>query len=797
LEKALTLDKTCRNFAKGLFLPSRNPVDKPVEDRRDPKSQSSVTPPSLAEVDLLLNLYRTLIESSNLAAGVTAVLATVCRFAGWNLGLAWFPSKGENVLEFHSSWHHGDVDFAEFVNFCRRQTFSPGVGITGRVWQSGKPEWTPHLAAKPPEFSPLAQFAARSNIKATLGVPVTRDGHVLAVLMFCTDEMKEEDNALVRVVSHVATQLGFALHYKQIEGRLRDQETLLRRSHDELEMRVSERTVQLTVTNEALQAEIFERKRLQEEMLARVRQQEAVVHIGARALSGIELPWLLHEICERVAETLAVEYCKVLELQPDGRFFFLKAGVGWHEGLVGRATVPIGLDSQAGYTLVLSEPVVVQDLRTETRFRGPSLLVDHGVVSGVSVVILGDPKPYGVLAAHATKHRSFSSEDVRFLESVAHVLSQAITRNKEEAATRRSETWLRSLVATTQDAVVSIDRRGCIVLFNAAAERIFGYTAAEVVGRKVNELMAEPYATEHDNYIARFERTGEARAIGKIRTVTGKRKDGTWFPIELSVTEIEVDDHVHYAAFLRDVSTTVELNSRAVENERLAAIGSTAAKIGHEIANPLNGIYLTLQLVEQRLARQPSADERVNADILRIKKEIGRLNQLVQEFRVLSRQQSYDFRPIRLSELIDELIELQQPLCDANAVRVVRRVAADMAPVAVDQDKLKQALLNLFKNAVEEMPEGGDITFAVSQSSGEATMEISDSGPGIPPGVDVFAPFFTTKKDGTGLGLVIARQIIAAHGGTLAHDSEPGRGTTFRITLPIQPPNPAGDNPKE
>jgi two-component system cell cycle sensor histidine kinase/response regulator CckA len=758
----------------------------PIGGEKNLDPQSHATPPSLAEFDLLLNLYRTLIESSDLTAGVGSALATVCGLAGWDIGLAWLPNKHQSAIEFFSSWHGNDAALTEFAQFCQHQSFAPGVGITGRVWQRGEPEWTRPLADQPPELFPLAPSAAKAGIKATLAVPVNLDGHVLCVLVFCTRQVKEEDDRLVQMVSRVATQLGFALRHKQIEESLRHQEALLRRSRDELEISVSQRTVQLTIANEALQAEIFERKRLQEEMLSRVRQQESVVHIGERALSGLELPLLLQEACERVANTVDVEFCKVLELQPSAQTLLLKAGVGWRDGLVGQAIVPTGMGSQAGYTLTSKKPIIVEDLRVENRFNGPSLLVDHGVVSGMSVVIPGRDRPYGVLGAHTAKRRIFRNEDLHFLESVAHILSRAIERKDAETAIRRSENWLRSLVATTQDAVVSIDRRGRIVLFNAAAERIFGYTAAEIAGRKVNDLMAEPYASEHDDYIARYEKSGEARAIGRIRTVTGRRKNGELFPIELSVTEIEVDDQVHYAAFLRDISSTVDLYTRAVENERLAAIGSTAAKIGHEIANPLNGIYLTLQLVEQRLARQPSADERVTTDIARIKKEIGRLNQLVQEFRALSRQQTFDFRPIRLNELIDEVFELQQPLCDAGAIRVVCHIPTGPPPIGVDEDKLKQALLNLFKNAIEAMPNGGDLGVEVSHSDDEVVIKISDTGLGIAPGADIFAPFYTTKKEGTGLGLIIVRQIIAAHEGTITFKSEPGKGTTFTITLPFK-----------
>jgi PAS domain S-box-containing protein len=493
---------------------------------------------------------------------------------------------------------------------------------------------------------------------------------------------------------------------------------------------------------------------------------------------------LLQEVCERVARTVEVEFCKVLELEPDGRALLLRAGVGWKDGLVGKATVLAGDQSQAGRTLAANQPVIVEDLRKETRFNGPPLLMDHGIVSGVSVVIGGQSRPFGVLGVHTATRRAFSNEEVNFLKSVAHVLSETIDRRRSGAAIQKSESWLRNLIATTQDAVVSIDRRGCVVLFNRSAERIFGYTANEIVGHRVNELMAEPYASEHDGYIARYERTGEARAIGRIRTVRAKRKDGEEFPIELSVTEIEVDDDVHYAAFIRDISATVELQARAMENERLAAIGGTAERIGHEIANPLNGIYLTLQLVEQRLARQPADDERVAADILKVKKEISRLNQLVQEFRKLSRKQEYAFRPTQLPAVIDDVLDLQRSLCESRGIVITRSDPADLPAVDVDEDKLKQALLNLVKNAIEAMTRGGELNVATFLDDRDVVITVSDTGAGVAVGTDIFAPFFTTKKDGSGLGLIIVRQIVSAHGGAIYCESRPGEGTEFRIVLP-------------
>jgi PAS domain S-box-containing protein len=351
---------------------------------------------------------------------------------------------------------------------------------------------------------------------------------------------------------------------------------------------------------------------------------------------------------------------------------------------------------------------------------------------------------------------------------------------------RRGQAWLQSLIETTQDAVLSIDRQGRIVLFNPAAEHIFGYQRTEVTGQKVNMLMAEPYATEHDDYIARYEKTGEARAIGRIRAVSARRKDGFVFPIELSVTEIAVDRDVHYAAFIRDISEKSRLQTQLVESERLAAIGSTAAKIGHELANPLNGMSLTVQLLEQRLGRMADASSVYLAPtVKRLRDEISRLQKLVGEFATISRKEKYVFRPVNLMQLIDDTVSLQAPLLAQKGIEIQTSLAGDLPIMNLDGDRMKQALLNLIKNAAEAMPRGGTITIDAVADSGAIVVEVTDTGEGIPLDIDAFEPFATTKKEGTGVGLVIVRQIITAHSGKISYRSTPGKGTTFRVDLPL------------
>ena len=361
---------------------------------------------------------------------------------------------------------------------------------------------------------------------------------------------------------------------------------------------------------------------------------------------------------------------------------------------------------------------------------------------------------------------------------------QVIMRDVTEQ--RRAEAWVRSLIETTQDAVISIDRQARIVLFNPAAQRIFGYRPEEVVGQKVNVLMPEPYLSEHDGYIERYERTGQAQAIGLIRTVTAKRKNGETFPIELSVAKISTEQEAQYGAFIRDISEKTRLQQRAVESDRLATIGTMAAKFGHELGNPLNGMSLTIQLLEQRLRKQlPTLDEQVSSTLTRLKSEISRLNSLLQDFRSLSRKETYNFQPVQLAELVTEAIEIELPHYAERGVHVERRFAPNLPKVRVDLDKMKQVILNLAKNAVEAMPKGGNLLFAGSSDTKSVTLEVTDTGGGIPGEVDVFEPFFTTKSFGTGIGMTIVRQILAAHGGAISYTSQVDKGTTFNIQLPL------------
>jgi len=180
------------------------------------------------------------------------------------------------------------------------------------------------------------------------------------------------------------------------------------------------------------EANSLEIRRSEHKVQVRARQQEVVAELGRHAISTTDLGALMEEAVDLVSQTLGVEYCKITELLPDGKELLLKVGVGWSEGLVGSATEGAGRDSQAGYALLSDEPVILEDLRTETRFSASTLLHEHGVVSGMSTIIRGRERPFGVLEAHTKESRKFNNDDANFLRAVADVVAAAVERHRAE-----------------------------------------------------------------------------------------------------------------------------------------------------------------------------------------------------------------------------------------------------------------------------------------------------------------------------------------------------------------------------
>lgn len=359
------------------------------------------------------------------------------------------------------------------------------------------------------------------------------------------------------------------------------------------------------------------------------------------------------------------------------------------------------------------------------------------------------------------------------------------------------EAHLRSILETVPDAMVVIDDHGRMQSFSTAAERLFGYRAGEVVGQNVKMLMPEPYRGSHDGYLDRYRQTGERRIIGIGRVVVGERKDGSTFPMELSVGEMRSGDSRFFTGFVRDLTERQhaeqrlqELQSELVHISRLTALGEMSSALAHELNQPLSAIANYLNGVQRLLANDPDAtSQKVRDAVAKAAEQALRSGDIIRRLReFVSRGET-----AQKVESVAKLVEEASALALVGARQVGVRVAYDLDKqadyVLIDKVQIQQVLLNLIRNAVEAMADSPVRELSVRTAPAPNRMvriSIVDTGPGLAPEVaeKLFQPFVTTKSQGMGVGLSISRTIVEAHGGQIWAEPNPAGGTAFHLTVP-------------
>ena len=389
-------------------------------------------------------------------------------------------------------------------------------------------------------------------------------------------------------------------------------------------------------------------------------------------------------------------------------------------------------------------------------------------------------------------------DDDGALRGFGKVVRDITDQKSAERALAGRERHLASILATVPDAMVVIDEHGTIASFSTAAEALFGYVEADVVGCNVSLLMPPTERARHDGYLAAYGLTGVRHIIGSTRALTGLRRNGETFPMELSVGETSSGGQRVFTGFIRDLSERAraeqrvrELQFELIHMSRLSAMGTMASTLAHELNQPLTAIANYLETTRDMLAGAQSPELTTIRDALDLAaRQSLRAGDIVRRLREFVARGEVGRAPEALDALVTEAAGLG--LIGAREAGVSVSMALDPEPhlVRVDRVQIEQVLVNLIRNALQAMHDCPTRELTIStarEAAGCVQVTVADSGAGI--GADMadrlFQAFATTKDDGMGLGLSICRTIVEAHGGRIWATPSPAGGAAFHFTLEL------------
>ena len=529
--------------------------------------------------------------------------------------------------------------------------------------------------------------------------------------------------------------------------------------------------------------DVTEHMELAQEASQIARFQSVLARIGTLAVSDAPAQELMAEAVKHTAGALNVELCKILVQRESDDHLAVVAGIGLEPELIGRLTIEGGTHSQAGFAIRERLPVVVRDLRNETRFTPSKLLTEHGAIAGMCVPMLVEDRVYGAMTAHAKSIRDFTIKELEFLCTVANSVATVLERHRR-ADTQRD--LYHRLFMSAQDGIMLTDTEGCILEWNPALERMTGWTRDEALGCRPSILKSGKHPPEFYERLWQAIRSGHAF----VDRLVNRRKDGSEFLVWESVSPVKDRDGTtqFYLAILTDLSEREQMLEALRHAEQVKLVGQLAGGILHEVRNPLIGLgSLATHLAEQEQLPRAARDR-----CALIAREAARIDELLESHLGQLRPRPFYLEPCDLPSLIDDMLTLLKPNLTKQNVHVKKAIASDVPLVEASRAHLQQVCLNITMNAIDAMPNGGVLTITLRTESRRAPgilLTFSDTGKGIAQDdlKRIFEPFFTSgKAKGVGLGLTITQDIVERHAGQLAITSPPGNGAVVEVWLPLK-----------
>lgn len=512
--------------------------------------------------------------------------------------------------------------------------------------------------------------------------------------------------------------------------------------------------------------DITEAKQNEERLERRLREQAVVAQFCIDALQAANVQTICHDATDVLARELGVDFSSLFELSTDGKTLLLRSGVGWKPGIVGKVQIPTGEETVIGRALELNQPIIVTDVGADRQLRLPEFIREHKVLSSLAVVIPGREYAYGVLSVDSIAARSFTDEEVHFLESIGNVFATAVSRILFEQELRDTTGRLRGIVETAVDGIITIDERGIVETMNPAAERIFGYNAGEVIGKNVSMLMPEPYRSEHDSYLDRYRRTGERRIIGIGREVRGRRKDGTEFPMDLAVSATNLAGRRIFTGLVRDISTRKKLEQEILEisDREQRRIGSD---LHDDLCQRLAGVRFSVDVLKKMVSQKsPEITRRVEKVAADVSDAIDRTRMLARGMAPVAPERNGLASAVQeLAQNISALFKVKCVVRSKGTVEVKDPIAATHL-YRITQEAINNALRHARPT---------QIVISLAKAANKKTLTIEDNGVG-------FAAQ-EAQRTAEGMGL----RSIAYRAGMIDADvqvqSAPGSGTKIICTF--------------
>jgi PAS domain S-box-containing protein len=757
------------------------------------------------EIRLLLQLTRTIAEAENFDSALSVSLRTVCENTGWDFGEVWFLSADGKRLELGAPYFCKDAGLESFRSKSKAFTFEPGIGLPGRAWASGKAVWIPNVTVD--ANFPRAAFAKESGLRAAVGIPILDGDTVVAVMDFFMREARQEDERMVALISAVAAQLGTAFQRKWAQDEIA-------RLHNTLEQ----------------SAEVIKKRLRESEALARISLSlSEAEHIGLADLLGL--------IAASAEELIAGAEQAVIHLLDEEEQILVPRAVAGIESSVETKQKMRPGEGIAGQAMENEEVINIVDVESDNRFLKTG--APPTFRSLMVAPIISRERKLGTISAQSKTPYAFTESDSSLLRTLGNQAAIALENarlleNTQQALKETNALYYinRRLNALNVDELLKdavellktnfgyyhvqvyiidpstngltlraatgeIGRQLCGRRhYLCAGTGIVGYAAEKVLPFFTNNVDETPFFIRNPllpdtkaEMAVPIQSREKVQGILDIQQTDHKpfaQRDVqlvTAVADQLAIALQKAELYEHLQISLQQEKT---IRSQLVQNERLAIMGRLLASVSHELNNPLQAIQNALFL----LTEEKGISEQGMQDLEIVLAETERMADMIQRLRATYRPaHAEDFTPTQVNHLIEDVHALISTHLRRNEIAFVFQPDPALPYMYALSDQLRQVFLNLFMNAVEAMSRGDTLTVQAKyhSESEEIQIAISDTGTSISPDIlaEIFEPFITDKKSGTGLGLTISRDIVIKHRGRITAENNPERGSTFRITLPL------------